>query len=44
LVAKRQGRDQVVLYDAVVNESVADGSERRPSPSRNGQLRPAEHA
>ena len=36
LVAKRQGRDQVVLYDAVVNESAADDSERQPAPSRNG--------
>ena len=44
LVAKHQGRDQVVLYDAVVNESAADGSERRPSPSRNGQPTAAEHA
>jgi len=44
LVAKHQGRDQVVLYDAVVNESAADGSERRPSPSRNGHPTAAEHA
>jgi diguanylate cyclase (GGDEF)-like protein len=36
LVAKRQGRDQVVLYDAVVNEAAADHDERRPAPSRNG--------
>jgi len=42
LVAKRQGRDQVVLYDAVVNETAAENEERRPAPSRNGHLVPAE--
>jgi diguanylate cyclase (GGDEF)-like protein len=44
LVAKRQGRDQVVLYDAVVNEVAADGEERAPAPARNGHLAPAEQA
>jgi hypothetical protein len=44
LVAKRQGRDQVVLYDAVVNENAAEHEERRPAPSRNGHLILAEHA
>jgi diguanylate cyclase (GGDEF)-like protein len=42
LVAKRQGRDQVVLYDAGVNEAVSDGEERRPAPARNGHLTAAE--
>jgi diguanylate cyclase (GGDEF)-like protein len=42
LVAKRQGRDQVVLYDAVVNEAAADHDERRPAPSRNGHPTTAE--
>jgi len=44
LVAKRSGRDQVVLHDAVVQESAADTSERAESPSRNGHLAPADRA
>jgi diguanylate cyclase (GGDEF)-like protein len=43
LAAKRQGRDRVVLYDAVVNEDAAETAERQPSLSRNGDLAAAEH-
>jgi predicted signal transduction protein with EAL and GGDEF domain len=43
LAAKRQGRDRVVFYDAVVNEDAAETAERQPSLSRNGDLAAAEH-
>ena len=42
LLAKRQGRDRVVLHDAV---GTVDGAEReaRPEPFLNGHLSPADH-
>jgi diguanylate cyclase (GGDEF)-like protein len=42
MAAKRQGRDQVVLYDSMVNEAATEHAERRPAPSRHGHLTPAE--
>jgi diguanylate cyclase (GGDEF)-like protein len=44
LVAKRQGRDQVVLYDTMVNEAAADLEGRLAAPARNGHLTPVEQA